>query len=112
MGNRYNNKTVFRNQSEAYENILEERQVPYIRQYGTPQMASPTPAQRGDLVRIQHIWKVGDRFYKLALKYYNDAQYWWVIALYNKKPTEAHVKNGDVLLIPLPLEDVLRVISG
>jgi len=112
MGNRYNNKTVFRNQSEEYENILEERQVPYIRQYGTPQMYVPTPAQRSELVRIQHIWKVGDRFYKLALKYYNDSQYWWVIALYNQKPTEAHLKNGDVLLIPLPLEDILRVISG
>ena len=112
MGNRYNNKTIFRNQSESYESILEQRQVPYIRQYGTPQLESPGASGRADLLRIQHVWKVGDRFYKLALKHYNDAQYWWVIALYNSKPTEAHVKNGDVLLIPLPLDEVLQVISG
>jgi len=112
MANRYNNKTVFRNQSEAYEKILEERQVPYIRQYGTAQVMVPDARQRADLIRVQHIWKVGDRFYKLALKHYNDAQYWWIIALYNQKPTEAHVNNGDVLLIPLPLDEVLQVISG
>jgi len=51
MGNRYNNKTIFRNQSESYESILEQRQVPYIRQYGTPQLESPGASDRADLLR-------------------------------------------------------------
>ena len=35
-------------------------------------------------------------------KYYGDAEYWWLIAWYNNKPTESHFKLGDVVYIPLP----------
>jgi nucleoid-associated protein YgaU len=54
-----------------------------------------------------HIWKLGDRYYKLAHHYYGDSKYWWVIAWFNKKPTEQHVSIGDLVKIPLPLNDVL-----
>ncbi len=108
MSNRYNTRIVFQNQDESYESLLEERGVPYIRYYGTPTMRVPSVGQRMGLSRIRHVWAVGDRFYKLALQYYDDPQYWWVIALYNKVPTEAHLRIGDVLVIPLPLNEVLR----
>jgi hypothetical protein len=32
---------------------------------------------------------------------------WWLIGWYNQKPTEAHFKIGDTVLIPLPLEEIL-----
>jgi len=60
------------------------------------------------LQRQQHLWKIGDRYYKLAHKYYGNAKYWWVIAWYNKKPTESHMQLGETLYIPSPLEDILR----
>ena len=112
MGRRYNNRALFRNESETYEDLLEKREVPYIRQYGTPELVIPTMGQIASFTNIDHIWKVGDRFWKLALQYYDSPQYWWVIALYNKKPTEAHVRNGARLRIPLPLDRVLRTIRG
>jgi len=108
MGNRYDNREIFQNNNETYDEILEERNVPFIRQYGTPQMSRPTAAQISSFSLINHIWVVGDRYYKLAIKYYGDAQYWWVIALYNGKPTEASIRVGDMITIPLPLERVLR----
>lgn len=104
---RYTDKGVLQNSEEIYEETLEDRGVPYIRHYGTANLKHPTPAQRATLERIGHVWKVGDRFYKLAHKHYGDARYWWVIAWYNKKPTESHLATGDTIKIPLPLYKVL-----
>ena len=59
------------------------------------------------LDRRGHIWVRGDRFYKLAHKYYGKPEYWWVIAFYNKKASEAEFKVGDLYFVPLPLEDIL-----
>ncbi len=56
---------------------------------------------------ISHIWGVGDRYFKLANRYYGDPELWWVIAFFNQKPTEFDIKAGDIIFIPTPLETVL-----
>jgi len=48
----------------------------------------------------EHVWSHGDNLSKLAHRYYGDYTYWWVIALVNKKPTDAHYSVGDNLYIP------------
>ena len=53
---------------------------------------------------------MGDRYFKLAYEYYGDSKLWWVIAWYNQKPSEADVKNGDTIFIPLPLDKVLSAL--
>ena len=78
------------------------------RQYSTPTILRISQAQRRSLTEVPHIWKTGDRFYKLAETYYGRPHLWWVIALYNNAPTEGHVKLGDVLIIPTPIEQFLR----
>jgi len=60
----------------------------------------------GQLREVDHVWKLGDRFYKLAHKYYSNAEMWWVIAWYNQTPTESHVSPGQLIQIPLPLDKV------
>ena len=50
---------------------------------------------------IEHVWGKGDRLYKLAREYYGDKSIFWLIGLFNKKPTDAHYNYGDVVLIPL-----------
>ena len=77
-------------------------------QYSTPTILRISQAQRRNLTEVPHIWKTGDRFYKLAATYYGRPQLWWAIAMYNGKPTEGHVKLGDVLMIPTPIEQLLR----
>jgi len=47
----------------------------------------------------------------LASKYYGDPKQWWVIASFNRTPTESHVKIGDLIRIPLSLADALQVIE-
>ncbi|MAF24130.1 hypothetical protein CL634_00885 [bacterium] len=106
---RYILRKVFSNTSEAYESVLENRGVRKINQYTTPRLKYPTVNQISSLNRLTHIWTVGDRYYKLAHKHYGNVKYWWVLAWYNRKPTESHVKLGEMVFIPLPLDDVLRI---
>ena len=78
-----------------------------ITQYNTPKMRYPKQTDRNNFDSIKHIWVTGDRYYKLAAKYYSDPTLWWVIAFYNQKPTESHVKLGDIVYVPVPLESIL-----
>ena len=105
---RYGSKVVFQNFAEELEEILEERGVNHITQFYTPRLRHPTRRGKSGLNRIGHVWKIGDRYWKLAQEHYGDGKLWWVIAWYNKKPTEAHVKIGDTIVIPMPLDQVLR----
>ena len=54
--------------------------------------------------------KPEDKYYKLANQFYGRPGLWWIIALYNKKPTEGHLRRGDIVEIPTPIELVLYYI--
>ena len=104
---RYKNSDVKRNNSELYKKLRKERGLPgAIEQYITNRRKAPTVDEIKTLNNVGHIWTTGDRLYKLADKYYNDPELWWIIAWYNNKPTEAHFKVGDLIQVPLPLERV------
>jgi len=109
---RYKNQRVFINDIDTYKRYLKKRGMSHIKQYNTPKMFYPTDLQATqNFSTINHIWGTGDRYFKLADEYYSDATMWWVIAFYNQKPTESHVKLGDVIYIPTPLESILYSIG-
>ena len=110
---RYTNMRIFTNDEEFYKFLRKNRNSPKaLRIYETPTMHQPTVAERSTLMTVNHIWKLGDRHYKLASRFYGESQYWWVIAWYNGLPTEADVKPGDVLAVPTDLEAALRVLRS
>ena len=104
---RYFGRNKYFNQKELYEDIFDERGVDGIRQYTTPMLSHITKKQIASLTAISHVWKTGDRFFKLAYDHYGDSSKWWVIAWYNRKPTESDVSYGDIIYIPHPLDKVL-----
>lgn len=104
--NRFDDRTERENAHEMYEKTFEERNVKGISQYSTPVLKYPTSDQIRNLTTLTHVWKYGDKYYKMAHQYYGDSKLWWVIAWFNKKPTEAHNGLGDILRIPFPLEKV------
>lgn len=108
MSSRFRGRQTFVNDEEMYENIHEGRGVKKINQYSTPKLPNLTPRQRSTVKTVSHVWKIGDRYYKLAQKYYGNPTYWWVIAQFNFAPTEAHLYNGAVLKIPVSLEEIMR----
>ena len=104
---RYVNRIPKINSNELYREFFSDRGVNYIEQYDTPILNYPTPSQISNLDLIDHLWTLGDRYYKLSHEFYGDSKWWWVIAWFNKKPTESHVKKGQVIIVPLPLEKIL-----
>jgi len=106
--NRYKNINPFINAVAGYKKTFPKR----YGERGIPQLPVntleyPTLDDAVDFEIASKVWSQGDRFYKLAAKYYGSPQYWWVIAYYNKTPTEQHVNLGDIVEIPLPLDQVL-----
>ena len=112
MSNRYDNRLIFKNDNELYTSLLETRGVDSINHYSSPVLHYPDLNTLKSLTRIRHTWSAGDRYYKLAHQYYGSPRYWWVIAQFNQKPTEADVIVGEVIFIPTPLEAVLRAYKG
>tara|TARA_R110000751_G_scaffold151992_1_gene256972 strand:- start:125 stop:469 length:345 start_codon:yes stop_codon:yes gene_type:complete len=111
MSTRYDKRLILSNDDELYKKFIENRNLKSIRQYGTGMLKYPTIAEMKKMTRIRHIWKAGDRYYKLSIEHYGSARYWWMIALFNQRPTEADVSVGDLIYVPMPLEAMLRVLN-
>ena len=106
---RYEGRLIAKNQHELYFEILKKRGLKSINHYTTPVLNEASVYQLSNLDTIEHLWAHGDKYYKLADKYYKNSKYWWAIARFNKLPTESHVKAGDLIFIPLPLNEVLKI---
>jgi hypothetical protein len=102
-------RTVFLNDNKLYEEYFDKKNMRGFRQYTSAEYNEVSQAQKDDVSSQIHIWKAGDRFYKLAFEYYGKSEYWWIIALFNNTPTESHVSRGDDILIPLDYERVIRL---
>jgi len=105
---RYKSRNIVVNSNSLYKENMRKRGVKLIRHFTTPALKHITEEEISSLDVVGHIWALGDRFYKLAFKYYGDSEKWWVIAWYNKKPTEFEIANGETIFIPLPLDRVLE----
>jgi nucleoid-associated protein YgaU len=91
--------------------MLEKRGVKAIDQYATPRFSYPPPEVRARIKTVNHVWKMGDHFYKLSAEYYGNPLYGWVIAFYNQYSTEELLEYGDIIRIPINLQDVLSAIG-
>lgn len=70
----------------------------------------PTEEQlRNEIDFYERIWSPGDRMYKIAFDFYQDVEYWWIIAWFNNKPTDTHFKVGDPVFIPKDVQIALDI---
>ena len=102
--NRYTYRQRLINKMRIYREHRRVRKVNSITHYNSPTMSYPDRSHMRNLSIKNHIWKHGDRYYKLAHKHYGDQNLWCLIAWFNKAPTESHLKNGQNISIPFPLE--------
>ena len=108
---RYLRRTLAINQDEQYKELFDKRGVTRIEQHRTPDFTILEQEFFDSIDVYKHVWKYGDLYWKLSAKFYGDPQYWWVIATYNRKPTEAHVKLGELIKVPINLADALQVVE-
>jgi len=109
--NRYSRRTKALNDVYQDDELFENRGVKSIEQHVTPKFKNPT---KQELERIDyeiHYWSTGERFFKLAQKYYNDHRYWYIIARFNSKANEAQVEEGEKIKIPLNLHIAVEVLG-
>jgi hypothetical protein len=100
------------NNNSLYENLMKNRFVKHFNQYSTISYTYPTDDQLSTIDFETYIWKAGDRYWKLADRFYNDPTYWWVIGFINKRPIDSDNQVGDVIYIPTDILKVLYLIEG
>ncbi len=109
---RNNLREILLNDKPMYEKVFYDRGVKFIKQFETLEFNKIRPEDIKNLTLIEHYWAVGDRMYKLANKHYGDSRDWWIIAQFNNKPTDSHIQIGDRILIPKPIEKIIKILRG
>ena len=107
---RYDRRITAFNRSEQYHEVFENRGVLSIEQFRTP-FLDYDEETLNEVATIKYVWRYGDLYWKLSSRFFGDPQYWWVIATFNRAPTEAHVKIGQTIKIPADLSSALRVLE-
>lgn len=108
---RYKQTPSVLNDLEEHKEFLEARGKKFIIQHRSIEFKEPIGPEAAAVHQHPHLWKQSDRYWKLADLYYGEARYWWVIAQYNQKPTEAYVSNGDIIIVPQTLQHALRALG-
>jgi len=109
---RYKTSRIKVNDSLLYKKLRARRGIPgALTQYATNRKRRPDVEEVGSLNNVLHIWSTGDRLYKLADEHYGDSTLWWIIAWYNGTPTEGHLKVGDGVYVPKPLDRVYGLLG-
>ena len=121
MVSRYKDTSVILNDDLDYKKVFTKRfgreglhdiqRISTLKHLETLELKYPSLKEIINLSFSNYIWSQGDKFYKLSHEFYGDASYWWVIAWFNKKPTDHHVNVGDLIKIPTPLEEILDAIG-
>lgn len=106
---RYDQRKIISNRSDLYTEHREVRGVNIINHYDTMKIRPDAFEKAKNLIFSYHTWKLGDHYYKLAEDFYGDPSLWYLIGLFNMKPTDADVKVGDLIIIPTPLNRVLEI---
>ena len=98
---RYTGRGQFINNDAGYkETLFSERDIKQIMQYDTARFYYPSPAELANMPTETFVWVATSKLYKVANDVYGSPHLWWLIAWFNKKPTEAHFKVGDVYQVP------------
>lgn len=106
---RYNQRRIFQNSNRQYKlsPIFKKRGLKNTTQFTTAELVYPDPEKLEDITEVTRVWGVGTKYFNLAKEFYGDEEYWWILAWYNLRPLETDFEPGDIVYIPLPLEEIL-----
>ena len=57
------------------------------------------------------VWRPSSKLWRISEQYYGSGRFYWIIGLYNDKPTDAHWEVGDPVYIPMPLPIVRQLLE-
>jgi len=108
---RYKGRDVGTNNEEQYQKVFKDRGVKRIVQYTTPTFKRPNQAQLDKIQFTIYTWSSGDKYWRVAERFYGDKNMWTVIAKFNNKPTEAHIEVGDEIKIPQDIGRAIQILG-
>ena len=111
MLDRNEKRDILINDHSMYKKKLKDRGLKSFRYYSAAKFSRISQEDLAELTIIDHIYKTGDSLRKLAFQNYGDVRYWWVLAAFNKKPIDNLIKVGDTIHIPLPLAEVVYLLT-
>lgn len=109
--NRYRNVRIINNHNVEYDDIISRRGANFITHYSFNNFRELKLKDVPGLYYYTHMWTAGDRFFKIAHKYYGDSLYWWIIAYFNNTPFETDISPGENILVPTPLEVLISAME-
>ena len=111
--NRYSLRSTRDNDHPLYRRVNSDRGAKRITHYRAPKFAILSD-DIFQIVDYEVVYRsISTRFWKLASEHYGDPSLWWVIAYFNKKPTEFHSKIGEAIYIPEQWEIIYNsIIEG
>lgn len=110
---KFNRSNITLTKSGIYSKVLKNRSGSSVSLETTVSIPSPTELMLDDQITEKSVlWTQGTKMWKLAADHYGDGRLYWVIGLYNEKPTDAHWEIGDLVHIPFPLEYVISYLRG
>ena len=105
---RYTRVPIFQNTDSDYRDVFfDPRGITETEQYTTMPLIYPPALGASALAGDPQVWTATDKLYNISQQQYGSPQYWWVVAWFNQKSSEAEFKIGDIYYIPRPLEMVL-----
>ena len=108
---RYFRKEIATNDTEEYKDMLEKRGRKNIKQYRTPLFRSYEAGVLESVETYNYIFRKGDTYWKVANLVYGDPTFWWVIAAFNRVPTLSHLRQGDIVRVPLDLPTAIEALE-
>lgn len=112
MFKRYNDKQIFDNNIERYEELIQNKNLNSLRQYSLYNFGKLSEVSTSNYEYVTHLYDVGDRIENIAYRYYGDASLWWVICYTNKIANPMDLTVGKVLFIYFPIEQILGLLNG
>jgi hypothetical protein len=108
---RYNKRSVLNDTRPINRKRIVERNSNSVTYYSADSLKHPTQEDYNRVGSRPVIWDHTTRLTKLSNQYFGSFEYWWVIAWWNKKPTDAHFNIGDVVYIPNNLTLALEALG-
>lgn len=102
----YNNRQrIIRLNKNSIEEFLESRNLDSVT---LRENFKFTYVDTEEYAFVEHVWSHGDRLFKLSRRYLGGFKSFWLIGLFNKKPTDASYRYGDIVYIPVPAVEYYR----
>jgi nucleoid-associated protein YgaU len=112
MANRFIRRNIIVNSKEMYKEYLKDRGIKSINQYDTPTFNYPSTSDLKNIRFASYVWKNGDKLAKLSDQFYGSPKDWWIIARFNNIGCETSIQIGDIIRIPLDLNDLNYLVRG